>query len=130
MFSIASNEVHIYSSNEAEKRFGRVAPFYEEWLISKCGSIDAKTKELYFSIDNLIALIQTDAMLKDDSIPKSDSFGENRNKLLQKSELAIKALQQGSLEEHVLSKEKRQNCIDQASDSAIYDFFNKFKEIQ
>jgi hypothetical protein len=50
MFRYASDEIHLVSKADFKKLLGYEEPFMEEWLLSKCGSLDKKEMSDYADV--------------------------------------------------------------------------------
>ena len=42
MFSVSSQDAKLIGKDEYRKRIGYNQPFFEEWLIAKCGALDSQ----------------------------------------------------------------------------------------
>lgn len=76
MFQLASTEVHWLSRNEVEEQLGRRPPWYEQFLIAKCG-LDKSIERKYFLTNDkaiLTILVAVDLCGYRLSIPEAKAF--------------------------------------------------------
>jgi hypothetical protein len=50
MLEYASDEIHLVSKEDFKRLLGYEEPFLEEWLLSKCGSLDKKERSDYADV--------------------------------------------------------------------------------
>lgn len=129
MFKTSSSELKIYTSEQANDTFGLKAPFYDEWLSARCGSLLISEKEMLESISYLKAYVASLEILQDKSIPKAPEFENNIKENFEKSKLALslKAKNPRAFEEYKQLLSKRSKCIEKSEDNQIWKSFFKFK---
>ncbi|MAD75400.1 MAG: hypothetical protein CML20_11520 [Rheinheimera sp.] len=128
MFSTSSKDIHYISGDDANKEFGVISDFYEEWIISKCGAYTTAEQKVITSIGDLNAARMTAVAMQDQNIDKADDFGSNLEELWNGAQLALELDRNGMLQPYAEKLEKRSRCIDKSTNAHILEWHLVLKE--
>lgn len=129
MFSTGSADIYIFSADKANSIFGLKAPFYDEWLNARCGSLSTSDKEIFESIGYLSAYIASKEIFNDKTIPKAPEFEKSIKENFDKSQIAlsIKTNNPKAFKKYKQLATERYLCIKKSEDNQIWKSFFKFK---
>jgi len=128
IFKTGSTEVDIISRKDANRLFGNMLPFYEEWLTAKCGKYTEEQSRVLYSWANLKSARVTLYIAQDDRIPKSEDFGSNIRELTEGAQLALQMEAAGILEPYIKLSKAYQKCKKKAENSHVYAFHRSLKK--
>lgn len=128
IFATDSTNIDLISEKEANNLFGFRSPFYEEWLMAKCGKYTDEESKIIKSYWSLMAARTTYAMLQDKTIPKTEDFGDNLPELVEDSQLAYQLEKANLLDPYVTLSNTHKKCIENAASQHIYSFHYAIKK--
>lgn len=128
IFATASSGADVLAAEEANQLLGYRLPFYEEWLMAKCGKYTDEQATVIDSMAALQAARATVAIAKDASIPKSDTFGDNIEQLLARAQLAFQMEKAGKLEPYAQLSKIHSGCEEKAANSHVFAFHRSLKK--
>ena len=121
MFNTNSKNIDYLSGEDANKQFGFISPFYEEWLIAKCGELTSEEKKVIASIGSLDAA-RLNFISANNDTRKSDEFKMSLNILIDKANLALTLEKNDMLQPYRDLSKKHNNCTETASNNHIVSF--------
>lgn len=122
MFNTNSKSIDYLSGKDANKQFGTISDFYEEWLIAKCGELTSGEQKAITSMGFLDATRMTITAMEDPEFKKSDGFGSNLKELMDGAQLALSLDKNDMLQPYREIAKKHYSCTNKASNSHIASF--------
>ena len=130
MFETDSGNIYILSDEEKETLIPPTAPYYEEWVAAKCGSVSNERKETLASIGSLRALVAEIQLVEDGTLQRSAERSIQWEKWKEESAAAFELLDSGvDLNEYTASDTLRYECADNAVKESKQVFMAVVKEV-
>lgn len=128
MFQTGSTDVDIVSAKDANILFGIRSPFYDEWLIAKCGQLTDEQSKVLSSWGKLQAARATVEATKNNNFDKTKDFGIDIKTLTEGAQLALQMEKSEILKPYIEIFENHQQCESKAINEHIYSFHKSLQK--